>query len=246
MASLSLALDEIISNQRQKRGGGGSGTKRVGRMSSNRPAGFGRRVGGGGSGRYMFSDDVPSGKWKHDKFSEIYNGGRKFGGGGGGGGRFNRRRSTNDEIVKLNISNLPESVVTADLEELFQDFGIHGVVVHYDETGAHVGTADLFVDSRSANAIIREFSNIAIDGQEMKIAIVDESGGKVTIRDRIQRIARNPIRNRKPNLRRSVSARSGNRGRNVNDKKKPIKLLNSDDLDKELEAYMSIRNSEKN
>lgn len=67
--------------------------------------------------------DVPSGKWKHDKFSEVYGSddgdsfteGRSFGGGGSG---FSRRRSggNRSSIVKLNISNLPDSVITADLE----------------------------------------------------------------------------------------------------------------------------------
>uniref|UniRef100_A0A915LQ28 RRM domain-containing protein n=1 Tax=Meloidogyne javanica TaxID=6303 RepID=A0A915LQ28_MELJA len=95
---------------------------------------------------------------------------RQFGGGGG-------RRTNNtsgEDVVWINISNLPDTVLTGDLQELFQEFNLLGVGVHYDEFGQHMGTADLFVDGRSAKAILREYANIAIDGQKIRFAIVNE------------------------------------------------------------------------
>jgi THO complex subunit 4 len=175
-------------------------------------------------------------------------------------------------MVHLNISNLPASVVTSDLEELFQDFKVFGVAVHYNETGEHLGTADLFVDAGSGKDIIREFTNIAIDGQEIKIALVDETAGKLSIRDRVERVARNPIYRRKAmgGSRRSVNSprsRSGGRrsggggggkapsggggrrgpaaGGRAGAGGKKLVEMSAADLDKELEAYMGIRNSGK-
>jgi hypothetical protein len=51
-----------------------------------------------------------------------------------------------------------------NLQDLFQDFKPYGVGVHYNEYGQHMGTADLFVDTRSAQNILQEFAKIAIDG----------------------------------------------------------------------------------
>lgn len=223
-----------------------------GRGRGLRGARMGRRSGGGGPGRFTFSTDVPSGKWKHDKFSEVYGSddgdsfteGRSFGGGGGG---FSRRRSAGNRssIVKLNISNLPDSVITADLEELFQDFDVYGVTVHYDETGAHLGTADLFVGEPSSIDILKEFRGIAIDGKEMKFALIDESAAKVNIRSRLQLVRSNPIRRRKVGLRRSggVGRRTGGASGGSGRAATNVSKLSTEDLDKELDAYMSIRNA---
>lgn len=40
-----------------------------------------------------------------------------------------------------------------------------GVAVHYDETGAHLGTADLFTTPAASRDILREYADIAIDGR---------------------------------------------------------------------------------
>lgn len=76
--------------------------------------------------------DVPSGRWKHDKFMEVYGGGKKRRVSGGTikaglkragsiGARIARKTSgtSTGGMVKLQVSNLPESVVTSDLEVLF-------------------------------------------------------------------------------------------------------------------------------
>jgi THO complex subunit 4 len=282
MADLSLALDEIISTQRKgKPRGGGGGGRRVGGGGGGRSRpGPIRGNGGRGGSNFLrdeyFSNDVPAGKWKHDKFMDLYGGGGRRRGSGGAGRSFGGGRSTGGgrggAMVHLNISNLPASVVTSDLEELFQDFKVFGVAVHYNETGEHLGTADLFVDAGSGKDIIREFTNIAIDGQEIKIALVDETAGKLSIRDRVERVARNPIYRRKAvgGSRRSMNgprSRSGGRrsggggggkapsggggrrgpaagGRTGAGGKKLVEM-SAADLDKELEAYMGIRNSGK-
>jgi len=249
MANVNSSLDDIIARRIGGRRSGGV-----------RNIGGSRRIGASG-GRKPLARDIDSGKWKHDKFADLYSGKRRGGVGtstrigSGGGGK---------DIVKVNISNLPDTVVTADLAELFQDFTVYGVSVHYDELGQHLGTADLFVNNRSAKDILREYARIAIDGQELKFAIVDESGrmtgGRAPIQDRIRRVTRNPIRKeqrrssgagggvggrrtRSTDRRRSGGpiksggGGAGGRGKGNSDKK----VMSVDELDKQLEAYMGSR-----
>jgi len=223
MANVNMALDEIISSKRGRREGGA-----------------GRRV--------IRSGGVPSGKWKHDKFVEVNGGGR---GGVRRGSGVLRVRAGANQIVKLNISNIPETVLTADLEELFQDFDIQGVAVHYDEAGIHLGTADLYANVDAAQEIMTEFSHIAIDGQEIKFAVVDESGAvglaRPRIQDRIRHVASNPIRKRKEQTQqRRGGYRNGDgsgRGSRPSGGPKPSggSKLTVEELDKELESYMGKR-----
>uniref|UniRef100_A0A183CCA6 FoP_duplication domain-containing protein n=1 Tax=Globodera pallida TaxID=36090 RepID=A0A183CCA6_GLOPA len=264
-ANLAMALDEIIKNQ-------GKGSRAVGVKR-----GGGRLVGATASARPRFPQrgfvsGVPAGQWKHDKFAEIYGGGKKrasgsslgvfksikSGLGGSIGARIARKATGRDSggMVKLQMSNLPESVVTLDLEELFQDFNVFGVAVHYDEMGSHLGTADLFTDQQSASNILREFKDIAIDGQEIKFCLVTEGTDSVgakraNIRDRLQRISggANPIR-KKSLVRKRISGGSikklarvggGRRrvvGGGVSAGKVEAKAKTAEELDKELEAYM--------
>ncbi|KAL3095355.1 hypothetical protein niasHS_007454 [Heterodera schachtii] len=266
-ANLAMALDEIIKTQ----------VKAPRASAAGRGVGSGRRLAGATTNprsrflqRGFVSGDVPAGQWKHDKFAELYGGGKKRMGGaslgpfkavkGGAGSSIGARIARNaierdsGGMVKLQVSNLPGSVVTLDLEELFQDFNVFGVAVHYDEMGNHLGTADLFTDQQSATNILNEFKNIAIDGQEIKFCLVTEGadsvGGKRgNIRDRLQRISGgpNPIR-KKPIVRKRISGGPIRKmSRTVGGRRKVAgagtskaapKAKTADELDKELEAYM--------
>uniref|UniRef100_A0A914EMC3 RRM domain-containing protein n=1 Tax=Acrobeloides nanus TaxID=290746 RepID=A0A914EMC3_9BILA len=283
---MDLALDDIISQQKKGRGGGGrrggGGARRGGGGGGG---GGGRRSGGGGrgAGGALFTRSVPGGRWKHDKFNEIYGGGsggaaragprRRSGGGGGGSGgglssRFARSApgggGRNGDIVKLNISNLAETVLTADLEELFESYKVLGVTVHYDEGGNHLGTADVFLTRRTAEDIINDFTGVAIDGREMKIFVVDESSvagaiPKQRVGDRLARTQNNPIRKRVVG-RRSGGGGGGGGGRGLGSgrggsrrgggggggggsgpRRAPPTKLSAEELDKELDSYMGSK-----
>ena len=235
--------------------------------------------------RGFVSGEVPAGRWKHDKFFEAYGGAKpgarkqlavigkrgsasSLGGKATGGiaARLARKAVGGGQsgMVKLQISNLPESVLTSDLEELFQDYNSYGVTVHYDEAHNHLGTADLFTDQRSAKQILQEFKNIAIDGREIKFCIVAESGaaaagaladtGKLSIHDRLHRVSGNPIQRRRAMVVKKrtgtpkvSAAKAGAAGRKVGRIGKPsgagtsaaaAKVKTAEELDMELEAYM--------
>lgn len=240
MANVNLALDDIITKQKK------TNRRGIGRKFGVRKAGgrlMNKRNGGSFGREKYFSEDVPSGKWKHDKFFDVYGKGRN----NGINGSFKRiQRESGNKIVKLNISNIPENVLTSDLEELFQDFDVLGVTVHYDETGAHLGTADLFTTPVSSRNIIREYADIAIDGQPIKIGVVEEGGRG--IKDRVRRIGNGSggIRQRR-NRNGGGRIRRRNTGGRIskplteNNGIAKLKKMTVEELDKELEAYMGGR-----
>ncbi|KAF7634277.1 hypothetical protein Mgra_00006356 [Meloidogyne graminicola] len=186
-------------------------------------------------------------------------------------GRGQQQRTFNtagDDVVWINISNLPETVITGDLQELFQEFNLLGVGVHYDEFGQHMGTADLFVDGRSAKAILQEYANIAIDGQKIRFAIVNEQAAATPQFQNHQR--RNALGgNRRQRRRRGggvggigggrrIRSDSGQSSRTYSRSRSPItrtaggkqrrtgrnassanQVKSAAELDRELEAYMN-------
>ncbi|CAK5074024.1 unnamed protein product [Meloidogyne enterolobii] len=189
IVDINAALDDIISKRRVgKRAaprideplplGRGGGRRNQRRRNSGGGGGFGNAgFGNSGFGNQSFGSN--SGSFGNSGFGNSGFGNSGFGNtgprrqfGGGGGRRTNN--TSGEDVVWINISNLPDTVLTGDLQELFQEFNLLGVGVHYDEFGQHMGTADLFVDGRSAKAILREYANIAIDGQKIRFAIVNE------------------------------------------------------------------------
>ncbi|CAK5073957.1 unnamed protein product [Meloidogyne enterolobii] len=118
--------------------------------------------------------------------------------------------------------------------------------------GNHLGTADLFTDQKTAAEIIREFKDIAIDGQEIKFCIVSESGasataaslagGKPSIRDRLRRVSGNSIRRK--GVKKVIVVRAGAAGRKARLGKKlaesatKLRTKTAEELDMELESYM--------
>jgi hypothetical protein len=242
MASVSLTLDEIINAQRKSKrqdGGGGGFNRR--RMGGDRAF---QRNRGGGRSTYKSLDDVDD-RWEHDKFYESNGGGDV----GARPQRFSSRGGATDgKIVKLNIWNLSNTVVTRDLEELFVDYDIQGVAVHYDEGGNHLGSADLFVPRSSASDIMQEFVGVLLDGKEMKFALVDESRGPSSsaVRDRLQRgngfgggRSSSFNRVRTGNVRKGFNGGGGRNATNGDGAGKRMSKMSADDLDKELEAYMT-------
>ncbi|KAF7632187.1 FoP_duplication domain-containing protein [Meloidogyne graminicola] len=227
--------------------------------------------------------EVPAGRWKHDKFFETY--GAKKGAaqtlgiltgkreripqlaavrkGGGIGARLARKSVGNGQsgIVKMQILSLPKTVLTSDLEELFQEYNCYGVTVHYDELGNHLGSADLFTDQKTAAEIIREFKDIAIDGQEIKFCIVAESGTttsaaalgaeKPSIRDRLRRVSGNTIQRRRV-VKKAIGVKAGAAGRKARLGKKAVvspgklRAKTAEELDMELSLICKRNNRKMN
>uniref|UniRef100_A0A914EB38 RRM domain-containing protein n=1 Tax=Acrobeloides nanus TaxID=290746 RepID=A0A914EB38_9BILA len=228
---MDLALDDVIKSQQKKK---------IHKRGDERIGARGNRV--GNVMRYQDSDQprglkpaffskIPSGRWKHDKYEELYGSRKEF-------KRSRVLKAGNNDIVKLNFTNLNETVSTNDLEELLGGYPVLGVAVHYDESGFHLGTADVFVKRRAAEDIIKDFRGLALDGREMKLFIVDEKDAGV--RSRLERIRYNPIRERTMKRRGGDAPGPSGSSRSRLPKPKPASKLSIDELDRELDSYMKI------
>ncbi|GMT08281.1 hypothetical protein PENTCL1PPCAC_30455, partial [Pristionchus entomophagus] len=122
---------------------------------------------------------VPTGKWRNDKFTTVDS--------------VTVSPSSTPLIsvvnenkkVRMNISNLAPSVLTADLKELFSSYSIDSASVHYGEKGNHLGTGEIVMKKKNAQRALTDFKGIAIDGSRIILAVV-EGGVGSSIFNRVQ------------------------------------------------------------
>ncbi|EYC45258.1 hypothetical protein Y032_0434g1401 [Ancylostoma ceylanicum] len=227
MTSVDMSLDEIIAKNRQEKKGSGRGFRK----------GFGRnggRSGGGSGGRFSGRPIRTYIDYDAPLPISVPKIGGKLAPKVGGSGNPNK-------TVRINISNLAPSVVSSDLEELFANYRIEAATVNYNESGVSVGTGDIYLRKADADNVINDFKGVALDGQVMRMVLVDGSdslGSRVQVTPHIssggvQRSYRNGGDRRDFNK----GGRSGGFGRRSRSDRRS--KMTEAELDAELEAYMS-------
>lgn len=205
-----MALDDIIAASKKSK----SGRKVGGFRSDGVKKEGGTRSAGTGAGRNYgkFSEKVPSGKWKHDKFQEVSSVARPSSIGervsASVGGNPNKR-------VNVNLSNLAASVVSADLEELFEPYEPELVTVHFNEHGESLGTGSVHLKKKDALKAINDFNGVSLDGQLLKMVILDGTtavAGTGGIKSRLQFTKQQPVARQPSGFR--VASRGGIQKRN--------------------------------
>ncbi|MCP9266190.1 THO complex subunit 4-B [Dirofilaria immitis] len=182
--------------------------------------------------------DVPSGKWDHSGFEEMYGDGS-----GDGplpsserGGKFSRVDLARK--VRLHITNLAPTVNSADLNELFEEYSIYSATVNYDEMGESVGTADVVTDRITAREIIANLDGVALDGEVMAFHMIDDQAipSSVRVKDRLS------FRERSRGITKATVEAYGHHRR---DRSKRLQMTD-EELDRELEEYMNKRSQKQN
>merc|ERR1719433_1297446 len=254
------SLDDIIKKNKGNRGsGGGRGRGRGGRgggggrgarrASGGRGGGGasrggrgGRRGGGRGAPRSPYVRGNADRSWDHD----MYDGPRRGG------------VASAQTTAKLVVSNLEFGVSNNDVTELFSEFGrLKNAVVHYDKSGRSLGSADVIFERKSdAIKAMKQYNGVPLDGRPMNIQLATSEVNPVG-----SRLGKSPMRRSFEGRRggggggrvgkpgRGGSGRGGNKrgGRGAGGrggrggKKESGPPPTSEDLDKEMDAYMKAK-----
>jgi len=176
MASLDMALDDIIKQKKSANRGRGRGRGGArGRGASRGRGAGGATRGTRGAGRGGFRGTT-RGNFRGTTRGSFRGASQPRGRGGFRGttarGGFAPKIQTGG-ITKLTISNLEFGVNDNDIKELFQEFGnMKSSAIHYDSTGRSLGTAHVvFTQYASALKASRQYNGVHLDGRPMKIAI---------------------------------------------------------------------------
>ncbi|KAI6233759.1 RRM domain-containing protein [Aphelenchoides fujianensis] len=223
---------------------------------NNKGKGFRGGRGGGGDDRRQ--NDGPRGgavakkskQWGHDKFFELANGGGggRSGGGGGGG-----RSAQGSSIAVCRFSNIPFHITQDELRELFANYkSLKSVVLHHDDRGNSLGTAEVRGPSRDIQRLHEEFNRCKIDGRTISSVIMHEGGGGGSrITERVSRSGgggggggdgrRRSDNGGRVSGGRRVGGGGGGGGGGARSPKK--QKLTAEELDRELDEYMKNKTS---
>ncbi|KAL8039408.1 hypothetical protein ABFX02_10G035300 [Erythranthe guttata] len=157
MANLDMTLDDMIKKNKSSRAGPRTSGPGPTRRLPNRSA----------SAATPYSSSTsraPVAQWNHDTFTAE----PAFPVVGGA------RVSAIETGTKLLVSNLHFGVSDEDIKEIFSGVGdLKSCSVHYDRVGRSEGTAEVvFFRRRDAEAAIKRYNNVQLDGKPMRIEII--------------------------------------------------------------------------
>ncbi|CAL2036480.1 unnamed protein product [Caenorhabditis brenneri] len=135
--------------------------------------------------------------------------------------------SNENRLVRINLSNLAQTVTRDDLRELFNEYNIKNVSVNFDLNRVPTGTGDVTLFKRDADRLIHNLSGVAIDNQEIKFDIID----KENILSRVS------VPNGKTPM--SMKKKPARANQIVKGKKEQKVKMTIEELDAELDAYMN-------
>ncbi|CAN4126171.1 unnamed protein product [Withania somnifera] len=236
MSNLDVSLDDLIKRNKtsisrnpRSTSGSGSGSnpgprRRFPNRAANRPSPY-------SSGTVH----APETTWDHDMFVEqapSYSAAR--------GGRM----SGIETGVKLLISNLDYGVSNEDIKELFSEAGdIKRYTIHYDKSGRSKGTAEvIFSRRRDAEAAIKRYNNVQLDGKPMKIEFTGTNFAPQALPPIRNRLYGNTIppprsQQRGGGLRRPRGGGRGSMRKDAGRGRGRGENVSAEDLDAELEKY---------
>ena len=136
---------------------------------------------------------------------------------------FGRNKNNGNNGAKLRVSNLDPGVSERDLRQLFGSYGRIGFVTLQrlrDAHGRTRGTADIgFADKSAAERAVQDLDNREFDGKPMRITYVTGNNNSSSNNNNSSKLTL----------------------KGVGQKSKAV-FKNKDSLDKDLDAYMKLKN----
>jgi len=158
-------------------------------------------------------------QWDSDKFFEVYSG---------------RGGPAKSGKLVCRLSNIPFNVTQEDLNDLFENHRLSRVALHYDFRGKSLGTAEVHGQADVIRRLVREFSDVQIDGRSLQLTVVNE-GGSTGAASPQRRASSGPSRV-PPRRTGGGGAGKPSSGSKRDGGKKP--KLTAEELDRELDEYM--------
>lgn len=209
----------------------------------------------GGRGNERRQNDGPRGgavskkskQWGHDKYFELANGGGRNSGGGGGNKSGRGGSFQGPAFSVCRFSNIPFHITQDELRELFSNYHqLKSVVLHHDDRGNSLGTAEVRGPTKDIERLHAEFNRCRIDGRTVNSVIVRENDGPSRI---AQRVTRNGGGGSGGDQRRRSDGgakggrRSGGGGGGGGQRAPKKQKLTAEELDRELDEYMKNKTS---
>jgi len=212
---------KVMLNRRH--GGGEHGNPRKNnfrRETKNRYNGYNNRAGGGRS--YNDYDRPARDSYRENRYTQARRAFRYRDARGEMGGE-GIKLVTNPNITKMHVSNLDFGVTQGDMKELFSSIGkIKHVALHYDKNGRSQGTCEIIFERRvDALKAFNQYNGVPLDSRTMQLELMGEPMANQERRDSYR--PRRHDRNDDSRPRR----------------REPKEQLNAEDLDKELDNYLS-------
>ncbi|XP_031627303.1 aly/REF export factor 2-like [Contarinia nasturtii] len=223
---IEMSLDDIIKTEKIGFRRGGAKKQVNGAGGYRRKVDYKPKFHGTANRQIGKVKNGPNGAWKQGMFK---------------GGKQTLTRGAGDGFInsgpaKLLVSNLDFNVTESELHELFVDFGpLISASVQYDRHGSSLGTADILFERRTdAIKALKQYNGVPLDGQPMHIRLATSEAPQVVMRN--QRPAFVPKRIHQGRHQHKPEARKGGKVGGNRAKPKPV---SAEDLDAELDAYIS-------
>lgn len=144
-------------------------------------------------------------------------------------------KSSSEPSSTCRLSNIPRNVTQRELTSLFEKFKDVNVTLFHDYKGRSTGIAEADGHPRMIGRVIKEFSEVQIDGRSLDVKKLEN--GKEIIRRRAK-----PNGKERERRRRIRGGETTKTRETVERKSKP--KITSADLDKELDEYMNRKTEE--
>ncbi|KAK0399354.1 hypothetical protein QR680_003003 [Steinernema hermaphroditum] len=151
--------------------------------------------------------------------------------------RFNNTHK-DDHLVKVHVSNLGKQMTQRELNELFAHYKPSNIRVHFDRYGESLCTAEVTLKLRHAQAMVRRCKGLIFGGKEMKLWIEEKhvpSNQGHLYKKQIEQTAKRPSGIITKSYGQHFAQKRINGFIKRNNKK------TKEELDREIEEYMSMR-----